>query len=226
MKFPQQKELGVNVYVPADNVWSFFQNNIARLTNEMVAIAENVDTKYAVYLTEDKGYPSFSVCKGDSKPEYTEGAISEADCTETAKRCYVRFLFPVMVTYDKGFPKSSFQEMDDGDEEDLTEQDRQDNVYVREDELQLAMCDFLKVALNLDCDPVEIVNEYGVDLVTDVLDTILEYIGLEHGLEIYRPMFLTDEDSGSEIYTEYPYDITAETHVASRFEENEDEGKT
>lgn len=214
--------MGVKVYVPAGDVWSFFQSNIDRLKNEMVAIAENEDTKYAVYLTEDKGYPSFSVCKGDSKAEYEEGAISKSDCTETAKRCYVRFLFPIVVNNEKGFPKSSFAELED--EDDTTEQDRQDNVYVREDELQFAMCDFLKVALNLDCDPAEIMNECGMGLVTDVLDYVLEYIGFELGLEVYRPMFLTDEESGSEIYTEYPYDASAENHVASRFEDTENEG--
>lgn len=100
--------MGVKIYVPAEDVWAFFQSNTARLKEEMVAIAENVDTKYAVYLTEDKGYPSFSVCKGDSKAEYQEGAISEDDCTDTAKKCYVRYLFPVMVTNEKGVPEVLF----------------------------------------------------------------------------------------------------------------------
>ena len=108
--------MGVKVYVPAGDVWSFFQSNIDRLKNEMVAIAENEDTKYAVYLTEDKGYPSFSVCKGNSKAEYEEGAISESDCTETVKRCYVRFLFPIVINNEKGFPKSSFAELEDEDD--------------------------------------------------------------------------------------------------------------
>lgn len=211
--------MGVKIYVPAEDVWLFFQNNITRLKEEMVAIAENQDTKYAVYLTEDKGYPSFSVCKGDSKAEYQEGAISEHDCTETAKRCYVRYLFPVMVTNENGFPKSTFEELDNHDDDGLTEQDKQDNVYIREDELRLAMCDFLKVALNLDCDPVEIIPEYGAALVDDVLDAILEYIGIEHGLEVYRPMFLVDEDTGDEMYSEYPYDTSAEMHLDSRFDD-------
>lgn len=214
--------MGVKIYVPAEDVWAFFQSNTARLKEEMVAIAENVDTKYAVYLTEDKGYPSFSVCKGDSKAEYQEGAISEDDCTDTAKKCYVRYLFPVMVTNEKGFPKSSFEELDGL--YDLTEQDRQDNVYVREDELRFAMCDFLKVALNLDCDPVEIMSECGAALVDDVLDAILEYIGIEHGLEVYRPMFLIDEENGDEVYTEYPYDTTADLHLGSRFDDMGDLG--
>jgi len=214
--------MGVKIYVAAEDVWSFFQGNTARLKKEMVAIAENEDTEYAVYLTEDKGYPSFSVCKGDSKPEYQEGAISEHDCTETAKRCYVRYLCPVVVNNEKGFPKSSFEEPDEP--EGLTEQDKQDNVYVREDELRFAMCDFLKVALNLDCDPVEIMSDCGAPLVDDVLDAILEYIGIEHGLEVYRPMFLIDEDSGDEVYTEYPYDTTADLHLDSRFDDFGDGG--
>lgn len=214
----------VQIYIPADDVWSFFQSNIDRLKKEMVIIAENEDTEYAVYLTEDKGYPSFAVCKGNEKPEYEEGAISETDCTETAKRCYVRYLFPVVVNNLKGFPKGTFDEPEE--EEDLTEQDRQDRVYEREDELQLALCDFLAVALNLDGDPVEVVEaECGNALINEILDYFLEYLGFEQCLEIYRPMFLTDDETNSEVYTEYPYDATAETHAASQFEElgNDDE---
>lgn len=200
--------MGVKIYVPAGDVWSFFQSNIDRLKDEMVAIAENEETNYVVYLTEDKGYPSFSVCKGENAAEYEEGAINESDCEDTAKRCYVRFLFPVVVNNEKGFPKSFFAELED--DEDTTEQDRQDNIYVREDELRLAMCDFLQVALNLECDPADIMTVCGSELVADTLDYILEYIGLELGLEVYRPMFITDEESGCEIYTEYPYDSSVD----------------
>ncbi len=216
----------VQIYIPADDVWSFFQSNIDRLKEEMVIIAENEDTEYTVYLTEDKGYPSFAVCKGDSKPEYEEGAISETDCTETAKRCFVRYLFPVVVNYEKGYPKGVWDDDDDIEaEEDLTKQDMQDRVYEREDELQLALCDFLAVALNLDGDPVELIEgEYGMPLINDILDYFLEYLGFEHCLEIYRPMFLTDDETGSEIYTEYPYDATAETHIASELYELDEDG--
>lgn len=196
--------MSVKIYVPTGDVWSFFQSNIERLQNEMVVIAENDDTEYAVYLTEDKGYPSFSVCKGEGKAEYEEGAISEHDCEDTAKRCYVKYLLPVVVTNEKGFPKSSPTKFEE--EDDTTHQDRMDNIYVREDELRLAMCDFLKVALSLECDPAEILTECGSELVTDVLDSVLEYIGMELCLEVYRPMFVTDADTGCEIYTEYPYD--------------------
>ncbi len=210
--------MGVKIYVPAKDVWTFFKSNTARLKKEMVAIAENEGTKYAVYLTEDKGYPSFSVCKDDGEAEYQEGAISERDCAETAARCYARYLFPIEIHNEKWFPESSFEDLNGLADKDLTEQDKQDNVYVREDELRFAMCDFLKVVLRLDCDPVEILTECGIALVDDVLDAILEYIGVDLGLEVYRPMFLVDEQSGDEVYSEYPYDTGEDLYIASRFD--------
>lgn len=214
----------VQIYIPADDVWSFFQSNIDRLKKEMVVIAENENTKYAVYLTEDKGYPSFAVCKDDEKLEYEEGAISETDCAETAKRCFARYLFPVVVDNPRGISKNTWYE--DEEEEVLTERDMQDIIYEREDELQLALCDFLSVALNLDGDPVELVeDECGMPLVNEILDHFLEYLGVDQHLEIYRPMFLIDDETGCEIYTGYPYDASAESHAASQSDEPiDDEG--
>ena len=66
--------MGVQIHVPADKVWEFFQENKKRLKEEMVAIAENEDTEYTVYLTDEEGYPLFVVCQGDEDAEYEEAA--------------------------------------------------------------------------------------------------------------------------------------------------------
>lgn len=194
--------MGTNIHIPAEGVWAFFQRNKARLSEEMVAIAENEDTDYAVYLTEDNGYPLFSVCKGKADPEFEEGAISEKDCTETAKRCYVRYLFPVTVKNEH-----AFQSEDDSpfDEDDPSVQDMQDAMYEREDELQLAMADFLQVVLQEGTDGTDIIDMYGTDMIDELLDNVLEFIAMELCLPVYRPMFLTDDETGEEIYEEYPY---------------------
>ena len=42
--------MGVHIYVAANTVWAFFQSHKDRLSKEMVVIAENKDTEYAVYL--------------------------------------------------------------------------------------------------------------------------------------------------------------------------------
>lgn len=190
--------MGTDIHIPADKVWSFFQKNKNRLTEEMVAIAENTDTEYAVYLTEDNGYPLFSVCKGKDAPEYEEGAINERDCTATAKQCYTRYLFPVVVADKRALSAS------EDEAEDLTIQDKQDEMYEREDELELALCDFLQVVLEED-ENEDIRDTYGRAMVDEILDYFLEYLGFEQCLPIRRPMFLTDDETGSEVYAEYPY---------------------
>lgn len=194
--------MGVDIHIPADKVWDFFQKNKDRCSKEMIAIAENTDTEYAVYLTEENGYPSFSVCKGDEAPEYEEGAISESDCTDTAKRCYLKYLFPVIVRDDK----TTILEEEDSEDGFETRQDMEDAMYEREDELRLALCDFMQVALQEGDDGVDIMDTYGVDMVDDILDFILEYMATELCLDIYRPTIIVDEDTGCELYTEYPYD--------------------
>nr|DAZ22990.1 MAG TPA: hypothetical protein [Caudoviricetes sp.] len=196
--------MGVNIHVPADEVWSFFQKNKDRLEKEMVAIAENDDTDYAVYLTEDYGYPTFFVCKGDDEPEYEEGAISADDCLKTARKCYSQYLFPVSVCSQK-----SFQEDDDNDENETEDsaQEMQDLVYEREDELRMALCDFLQVVLLDDEENSDIESTYGSAMIDEILDHFLEYLGFEHSLPVYRPMFVADDDAGCEVYTEFPYDM-------------------
>ena len=181
--------MGVNVYIPADEVWSFFQKNKDRLEKEMVVIAENDDTDYAVYLTEDYGYPTFFVCKGDAEPEYEEGAISEDDCLKTARKCYSQYLFPVTVCSRK-----SFQEDDDNDENETEDntQDIQDIMYEREDELRMALCDFLQVVLLDDEENPDVESTYGSAMIDEILDHFLEYLGFEHSLPVYRPMFVAD----------------------------------
>lgn len=196
--------MGANIHVPADEVWSFFQKNKDRLEKEMVAIAENDDTDYAVYLTEDCGYPTFFVCKGDADPEYEEGAVSEDDCSKTARKCYSQYLFPVSVCSQK-----SFQEDDDNDENETGDsaQEMQDLVYEREDELRMALCDFLQVVLLDDEENSDIESTYGSAMIDEILDHFLEYLGFEHSLPVYRPMFVADDDAGCEVYTEFPYDM-------------------
>ena len=137
--------MGVHIHIPADAVWGFFQESRKRLNKEMVLIAENTDTEYAVYLTEENDLPVLAVAKGDEKTEYKEHCVSEDDCTTVAKKFYTRYLFPVMITDGKYIPEDVPDETEeDGDE---TWMDMEDTMYERNDELCLAMADFLAIAL-------------------------------------------------------------------------------
>lgn len=203
--------MSVNICVQPEKVWSFFYKNIDRLSDEMVVVAENEDTQYAVYLTEDSGYPLFCVCRGDAGPEYEEGAINEKDCADTAKRCYFSYLFPVCVNTEKSYPEQHEGKEDKTDEHEvddsltMTEQDMLDIIYERDDELQLALCDFLSVVLGEYRDGTDVQSQYSPSTINEILDHFLEYLADEYGTPVYRPMLMKDDKTGSDIYVEYPY---------------------
>lgn len=197
--------MGVHIHIPADAVWGFFQESRKRLNREMVLIAENTDTEYAVYLTEENDLPVLAVAKGDEKTEYKEHCVSEDDCTTVAKKFYTRYLFPVMITDGKYIPEDVPDETEeDGDE---TWMDMEDTMYERNDELRLAMADFLAIALQEgDNDGTNILEAYGYEAVDEILDGFLKELSDNYGFHIYRPMIVTEKESGCEVFTEFPYD--------------------
>lgn len=193
--------MGTSIHLQPENIWQFFQKNKKRLSEEMVAIAENDETEYAVYLTEENGFPHFCVCKGNGAPEYEEGAINEQDCTDTAKKCCVQYLFPVTVTSRRG-KLYAFDE--DGGITDFDEQDQEDTICQREDDLFFALYDFLNVVLQSDEDSFDTEEVFDQESLEAILDNFLEYLASEFEIPIYRPMIVEDE-TGGDVYTEYPY---------------------
>lgn len=197
--------MGVHIHIPADAVWGFFQASRKRLNKEMVLIAENTDTEYAVYLTEENDLPVLAVAKGNEKIEYKEPCVSEEDCTTVSKKFYTRYLFPVVITDNKYVPGDN----PDGDKEesDETWMDIEDAMYERDDELCLAMADFLAIALQEgDNDGTNILEAYGYEAVDEILDGFLKELSEDYGFHIYRPMIIMEKESGCEVFTEFPYD--------------------
>lgn len=196
----------VQIYIPADKVWVFYLQNSERCKREMVLIAENTGTRYAVYITEENDLLMFSVCKGDKKAECEEYAINEDDCKETAKKLFFRYLVPITVTDEwVSQPESSPDEPDD---DSLSLQDMEDEMYEREDELDLAVKDFLAVVFQ-EQDMELLVAQYGQCFFGAVLDDFLTLLTKDYSCEVYRPMFVTDEETGCEVYTEFPYEEEA-----------------
>lgn len=193
--------MGVKIHIQPQDVWEFFNKNKRRLSDEMVVIAENTETKYAVYLTEESGYPLFVVCQEDADAEYDEGAINQKDCEDTAQRCFLKYLYPITVTSEN---HSIYLDKDDGSD---TKSDRvgmEDTVDKREDELIYAMGDFLQTVLQGSVDGADVMDVLGFNVVDDILDTTLQYIADSYDLPVYRPTFVTDKN-GNEEYIEYPY---------------------
>ncbi len=193
--------MGAKIHVPPTEVWQFFAKNRKRLKDETVLVAENKDTKYAVYLTEEKGLPLFEVYRGDQKL-CEESAVSQDDSTAVAKRLYVKYLLPVSV--DGGGER--FDDVPEDPEEDeprpKTRQEIEDEMYERDDELLQATYDYLETVLGT---PRESVDDLMGSDVADFLDRVCEILAMDFGVSVYRPMYLINDDTGGEYYEEYPY---------------------
>lgn len=202
----------IEIYVPASEVWSFYLQNNDRCMEEMILIAENTSTGYAVYITDQDGFPFFSVCKGDDYPEHDEYAINDEDCEKTAKKLFLRYLVPVSVINGMEVIQGKLPDglADEDEDEELSRQDMEDAMYERDDELDLAMKDFLAVVLQ-EPDTERLVANYHQSFIDEALDEILQLLAKEYCCEIYRPVFIEDPDTGCEVYTEYPYDEDAYT---------------
>ena len=194
----------VRIFIPPNELWKFYTQNKGRCQKEMILIAENTETCYAVYMTDDSGTLTLSVCHGDNAPEYEERVMGNADCEASAKRLFTRYLIPLIEINGKSALIGDITGDVDDDDFNPSMQDVEDEMYEREDELDLAIKDFLAVVLQ-EPDGEAVINEFGETFIQEVLHHFLEYLTNDHGIQIYRPMFFED-DSGYEIYSQFPYE--------------------
>lgn len=185
-----------------NQVWEFYNKNLARLSDEMVSIAKNGHTGYEIFLTEEENVPMFSVYK-DDKMIYEEGAVSEADTEKTVREIYQKYLLPMVVVISKDQKQTKEKEEEEPEESD-TRLDREDQIYEREDAIYMAFQDFLQVLTE---DDYSIQDTFPDEKEAEsIIDHIVEFLAVDHGLRIRRPMFITDSDTGVEDFTEYPYE--------------------
>lgn len=168
-----------NIIVKPSDTWTFFQSHKNEL-HEMCPVAEGNDGEVCIYITERDGCPAFIVENCDDVID-EDMAISKDDCEATARE-----LYSLHIGYD---------EVDMLEENDI----EKEIIKEREDEITVLFQNLL-FDLLVDTANEDIIN----DIVEDVKEHTLEYIARKHGLPIYRPMYLEDED-GTDFFSEYPY---------------------
>lgn len=196
----------MQIDLAAGDAWNYYQQNKEELRDKEVVIAQNMDTKVSICLTESDNLPLFVVYSGEGKgekEEYSEYAVSASDCEHTVKEIYKRYLFPIVVDTKADESEDRFSDFDRAELEDI--------IYKRREIIRDALLRFLSVAVNTeDTDPdgSNFLLEYGNQLVDETLEYFLEFLGCEQGLDVYYPLLLVDED-GSEEFTAYPYSADA-----------------
>lgn len=196
-------DTGVNIYLQPEEVWDFYHKEKQRVCDELVVIAENINTGYEVMITEESG-TLFILVSRKNVTEHRDALVSSSDSKKTVREIYIKYLFPVYVNDIKRKDVEDYIIPDEAEEyyeslDDKSVVEIEDQIYEREDELLMAFKDFLEVVIG----DYETVFEGDDEQFKDMFEDILEMIGLDYGYNIYRPMFI--EADGEEVFVEYPY---------------------
>lgn len=176
--------MAANIIVPPSEVWAYFHAHKNELGTDMNLIAESEDNITGIYITETDGDPQFIV-ENCNEVIDEDMAVTKTDCETTAAMLYAEYV---------GFTE----------EEDLSsdfESESENEIIMkREDELDVL---FQNMVIDILGD--SYFEDDIDDAIVDVKEHMLEYMARKHGLLIYRPMYLEDED-GKDFYSEYPYE--------------------
>ena len=181
----------------SSEVWGIFQANKEALLTKMVKIAENTDNDIEIYITsEQKGaeiFPSIVVYMENAE-FYSEAAVNQRDCEQTTNKIYYEYLDAArLIDHLAGDERYEYEA--DNNQREIDE---------RDDELFFSTKDFIE---NLTC--YSLTTKFGGkkadEICEDMLDHICEYLYLEYGISVYRPMILEDEN-GEDFFSERPYE--------------------
>lgn len=176
-----------NIITEAKDIWDFFQNSRAELLHDMVTVAENDDFDVIIYLTNNDGKPCLMI--ESSNVQSAEFIIEdEASCEATVNEVYDTYLT------DKIIEVIAEEEM----EADL---ELEDAMAEREADIDSFI---LRLLEDLFSDEPIIYSDLIDDVVQDCKEHFLEYLYRKHGLSVYRPMELEDDEG--EFVEDYPYE--------------------
>lgn len=202
---------------PAEG-WGYFAKNKARLAEELVEIATNETTNTSVYMTEEDGNPYLYVYRDDKK-------IFQSACTtiyETERNLrvvYAQYISDLQVVGGKSDDTEDEDDAaavlhDDEDDDDvppeseldaMSDEEFQVMVSEREDVIFSAVSALITVLTEDEVSALEF-DPSDDDCVDNIIDHIVEYLAIDCGFRIRRPMEVIDDDTGFTVRTEYPYE--------------------
>lgn len=178
----------IEVYLNPNMVWGYFMENMDNLQKDTVIIARNGKTGYEICLTSDHDHPTIEVFLNDTIKEKYQ-AINEADILSEATRLYADYLI---------VPKTK------ASEKKLSAKEKEERLISERDaELTAAFRSFLEVVWKND--PVFFYEGIDEAEIEELLNETLDNIGYDHGMSVYRPCYLVDDDN-VEFFSAYPYD--------------------
>lgn len=173
------------------NLWDFLQEEDKKGSLEsgvMYEIARNEEYGTTAYVSKDNKGRYCIVVEADDTEVYFGFISDKDDAEDTCKKVYDDYLTERVIEI-----------LTDFEEESAIAQ--ADEIELREEELTEIVMSFIMDVLGGDT----YFDGAGLDaIVDDCKEHFLEYMARKHGLEIYRPMILEDEN-GEDFFEEYPY---------------------
>lgn len=173
----------MRVIVGAAEVWGHFQENKDPALYEL--IAEEPEYGIEIWLINNYGFPEFIVTADDIEI-CDEQVFDQMECEEIVSLLYNDYLTSNVI--------SAVNNTHDEPERLSPEEE----IELREDDLDDAFYKLMDVLADRD-------EHYSDNIIEDLKEHVLEYLYREHGISVYRPMYLEDED-GEEFFEEYPYE--------------------
>lgn len=181
-----------NIIVTPEKLWGYFEEHRTSLLKTMELVAENDEYDVVIYLSNEDGVLTLTV--ESSNIETVEYPITDKEeCEVTAEMVYDLYLTEQFMTV--------MVEEAEGYDDDMSQLELEDMMAEREADI-----DGFFTRLIEDLFPEEpiLYTDLIDDLVDDCKEHMLEYLYRKHGLSVYRPMELEDDDGI--FIEEYPYE--------------------
>ena len=182
---------GIKKIFEPSELWGYYMKNQSEFQNLLVLIASHDNYGLEIFATRSLGQFKVEV-HGDDVLLYEEDIVSAHDCNRTISRIYDEYLTDNVT--------SMLPDAEEDDEDDEEVDSNAEEIELREEELECLFNDLFIGILGT-----QNLNKLDDKVVEDIREHMLEYMARKHMIEIYRPMYLEDENGGEDFFVEYPY---------------------
>lgn len=173
------------IYLQPQEIWEHYEQHRAEIDEKPEAVAEDAELGITIFMVGNISFLTLVVIDADLEIVEEIDVDNGVDCCVSADELYRAYI-----------DGDDFQLPDD-DRCSLTDEIRADDIDDRESELDSIIEDLLYGICPDELD--ELYPEMN-----NIKDHICEWLYKEYKVDIYRPMYLEDED-GNEVYKDFPY---------------------
>lgn len=175
------------IILGAESVWKYYTEHQFELEKTTKLVACNYDHEIEVHITDEGGILTAMVYLENVEVVSTQ-MIDYQSTRETMLEMYQKYIYDA-----EKFIEERQKEAEQADEEDMIDD--------REAELDDAVYDLLSTFCK------EVIDQKSKetwDMIEELKDLLCETLYECYGIEVYRPMYIADDD-GNEEFCLYPY---------------------